>query len=194
MSPSYKPPAMSAPSLLLELAARLPPPARFAPLLRRLPTRWSTLPLIDALRVTLAVPLAAGALDFLEGRVLGIDATDLGLGWRLTLREGRLHAGETPADASIRGSATDLLLLASRLEDADTLFFRRRLEVTGDTELGLTARNLLDQLDWEQLPLGPRILLVRAAQAARAARSAHQARQDARMVAPWLTKPGAPRQ
>ena len=30
-------------------------------------------------------------------------------------------------------------------QDADTLFFQRRLQVTGDTELGLAVRNLLDQ-------------------------------------------------
>jgi predicted lipid carrier protein YhbT len=178
---------MSAPGLLLQLAARLPPPARWAPVLRPLPVRWSTLPLLDVLRVTLAVPLAQGALGFLEGRVLAVEATDLGLVWRLTLHEGRLQASEAAADASIRGSVTDLLLLASRLEDADTLFFRRRLEVTGDTELGLTARNLLDQLDWEQLPLAPRILLVRAAHLARAARSAFQARQAVRRA----SKPAA---
>ena len=70
--------------------------------------------------------------------------------------------------------ATDLLLLASRLEDADTLFFQRRLEVTGDTELGLTARNLLDRLPWESVPLGVRILLHRGARLAREARDARR--------------------
>ncbi|MBP6514766.1 MAG: SCP2 sterol-binding domain-containing protein, partial [Steroidobacteraceae bacterium] len=74
-----------------------------------------------------------------------------------------------------RGSATDLLLLASRLEDADTLFFQRRLRLTGDTELGLTARNLLDQLPWESVPAPLRIALEKAAQLARALRDAQSA-------------------
>ena len=64
--------------------------------------------------------------------------------------------------------------LASRLEDADTLFFQRRLELTGDTELGLTARNLLDRLPWESVPLGLRVVLNRCARLASEARSAHQ--------------------
>ena len=77
-----------------------------------------------------------------------------------------------PAESTVRGSATDLLLLASRLEDADTLFFQRRLQLTGDVELGLTVRNLLDQLPWEKIPLGLRIALDRGARLARAAREA----------------------
>ena len=81
---------------------------------------------------------------------------------------------DAPAEATVRGSATDLLLLAGRLEDADTLFFQRRLVLTGDVELGLTARNLLERLPWENVPLGLRIALNRGARFARAARSAHQ--------------------
>ncbi len=78
----------------------------------------------------------------------------------------------------MRGSATDLLLLASRLEDADTLFFQRRLELTGDTELGLTARNMLERLPWASIPLGLRIALNRGARFARAARAAHRGATD----------------
>jgi len=77
----------------------------------------------------------------------------------------------------VRGSATDLLLMASRLEDADSLFFQRRLTLTGDTELGLTARNLLERLPWESVPLGLRIALNRGARLARDARAAY--RRDA---------------
>jgi len=90
-----------------------------------------------------------------------------------------LEPGAT-AESTVRGTATDLLLLASRLEDADTLFFQRRLQLTGDVELGLTVRNLLDQLPWEAMPLGLRIGLNRGACLARAARDAHEdADQDA---------------
>ncbi|HRQ64399.1 MAG TPA: SCP2 sterol-binding domain-containing protein [Xanthomonadaceae bacterium] len=125
--------------------------------------------------VVLAQPLAAGDLDFLDGRRLGIEVADLGLRFVVTLRNGRLCADtEAPAEACVAGGVTDLLLLASRLEDADTLFFQRRLVLTGDTELGLTARNLLDRLPWESVPLGLRILLHRAARLAQAARAAHR--------------------
>ncbi|QDW66454.1 SCP2 domain-containing protein [Luteimonas granuli] len=121
----------------------------------------------------LAAPIADGSLDFMEGRRLGIDVTDLDLHWVVELRDGRLHAGDGTPEASVRGTATDLLLLAGRLEDADTLFFQRRLVLTGDVELGLTARNTLDRLPWEAVPLALRIGLNRGARLARAARSAH---------------------
>ncbi|MNP62413.1 SCP-2 sterol transfer family protein [compost metagenome] len=53
---------------------------------------------------------------------------------------------------TIRGNWRDFVLLASRHEDPDTLFFRRRLVIEGDTELGLAVKNLIDSLDPEDLP------------------------------------------
>ena len=41
------------------------------------------------------------------------------------------------------------LLLASRQEDTDTLFFSRRLHMQGDTELGLYVKNFLDGMDMD---------------------------------------------
>lgn len=154
----------------------LPPPRRIAPLLRALPARWQHALLERAMARVLAAPIADGALDFMAGRRLGIEVSDLRLRWVLTLRDGRLVVIDDLPEASVRGSATDLLLLASRLEDADTLFFQRNLVLTGDTELGLTVRNLLDRLPWESVPLGLRVALNRGARFARAAREAHRQR------------------
>lgn len=159
-------------SALLRL---IPPPGRVAPLLRVLPSRWQA-PLLEiAMARVLAAPLSEGALAPLQDRRLGIEVSDLGLRWVVALRDGRMQVcpSDSTAEATVRGSATDLLLLASRREDADTLFFQRRLVLTGDTELGLTARNLLDQLPWESIPLGLRIVLHRGAGLAEAARAAH---------------------
>ena len=152
----------------------LPPPSRLAPWLRALPPTLQQRLLERAMARVLAAPIADGALDFMCGRRLGIDVTDLDLHWVIELHDGRLTVSDAGAETSVRGSATDLLLLASRLEDADTLFFQRRLVLTGDTELGLTARNLLERLPWESVPLGLRIVLNRGARVARAARAAHR--------------------
>ena len=154
----------------------LPPPSRVAPILRRVPVAWQAPLLEAAMRRVLAAPIGEGALDPLIARRLGIEVSDLGLRWIVSLREGRMRvcAPEETAEATVRGNATDLLLLASRLEDADSLFFQRRLTLVGDTELGLTARNLLDQLPWQQVPLGLRIALHRGAGLALAARTAHR--------------------
>jgi predicted lipid carrier protein YhbT/chorismate mutase len=154
----------------------VPPPARLAPALRLLPDAIQARLLEAILRRALSIPVAAGALEPLLGRRVGIEVTDLGLRWIVTVDHAGLHVCGTDgsAEATVRGSTTDLLLLASRRDDADTLFFQRRLVLTGDTELGLTARNLLDQLPWEDVPLGLRIALHRCAGLAVAARRAYR--------------------
>lgn len=155
----------------------LPPPARLRAPLGLLPPpilRQATQRLLERV---LAGPFASGVLDEMSGRTLGVEVTDLGLRWVVRVGARRLERVdvEGEAEATVRGTATDLLLLAARLEDADTLFFHRRLQLTGDVELGLAVRNLLDQLPWEAIPLGLRVALNRGARLARAARSAYHA-------------------
>ncbi len=107
-------------------------------------------PLLDRL---LAGPLAAGELDMLRGRWLQLTVTDLGLSWCVSRDRQGLRIRQNPvADACISGDWRDFFLLASRQEDADNLFFCRRLQLSGDTELGLAVKNLLDSLDPEHLP------------------------------------------
>ncbi|MGU3845410.1 ubiquinone anaerobic biosynthesis accessory factor UbiT, partial [Vibrio diabolicus] len=53
----------------------------------------------------------------------------------------------------------DLVLIAGRKEDPDTLFFQRRLSIEGDTELGLEVKNLMDSVDLEQLPKAMQVAL-----------------------------------
>ena len=170
-------PISLAPSMLAPQVLRwMPPPRRVAPLVRAIPSRWQHALLERAMSHVLALPLRDGSLDFMKGRRLGIEVSDLGLRWVLTWDDGGLRVITDEPEASVRGSATDLLLLAGRLEDADTLFFQRALVLTGDTELGLTARNLLERLPWEDVPLGLRIALHRGARLARMAREAHRER------------------
>ena len=47
--------------------------------------------------------------------------------------------------------ALQALQMLARQEDPDTLFFNRELEITGDTELGLIVKNMLDAIEWPQL-------------------------------------------
>ncbi|HEY0916965.1 MAG TPA: SCP2 sterol-binding domain-containing protein [Solimonas sp.] len=166
----------SAPAPAHPLLRLVPPPRCIAPLLRVLPPSAQKRLLERAMAKVLAAPMADGTLDFMAGRRLGIEVSDLGLRWVVELQGQQLVVVDAPAEATVRGTATDLLLLAGRLEDADTLFFQRRLVLTGDVELGLTARNMLDRLPWETVPLGLRIALNRGARFARAARGAYRAK------------------
>lgn len=100
--------------------------------------------------------LQDGELDFLERKVMRVNVADARIQFSLTLRDGALNAADRgqPHDLSISGSIYDFLLLATRREDADTLFFNRRLRLGGDTELGLYVKNFLDSLELEQR-IGP---------------------------------------
>lgn len=152
-----------APGWQRRLAAILPPPAWWKMLSCRLPPALVGRVLAKAAAHALANSLAKGEFAFLEGRRLGINVRDLGIVWTLGLREGRLLTVHDEPEATVRGDVVDLLLLASRLEDADTLFFQRCLVLVGDTALGLEARNVLDRLDWSEVPLAQRVPLHRLA-------------------------------
>ncbi|WP_145552055.1 ubiquinone anaerobic biosynthesis accessory factor UbiT [Yersinia mollaretii] len=97
--------------------------------------------------------LLDGDLAFLESRWLKIEVRDLALQWFMTVENGRLVVSQqAEADVSFSGDANDLILIAARKEDPDTLFFQRRLRVEGDTELGLYVKNLMDAIELESMP------------------------------------------
>lgn len=102
--------------------------------------------------------LAEGDLDFLEQRWLKVEVRDLGLRWFVTVREGvLLVSDDQQEDVSFSGDANDLILIAARKQDPDTLFFQRRLVIEGDTELGLYVKNLMDAIELENMPTPLRI-------------------------------------
>ncbi|SDJ90531.1 ubiquinone anaerobic biosynthesis accessory factor UbiT [Microbulbifer yueqingensis] len=133
--------------------------------LKRMPSRPLELALVQLVNRQLRQEIADGEFDFLDGRLLEVAVTDLGLHLRITKSGERLQARSAgqPADATIAATARDFLAIANGAEDPDTLFFQRRLTVSGDTELGLTAKNSLDAVDRRRLPAGlQRCLLVMA--------------------------------
>lgn len=81
----------------------------------------------------------------LDGRSFAITVNDLGLRFAFSCEAGRFRAHLPPrVDLEIRASAADFLSLLRGSTDADTLFFQRRLQIAGDTELGLIVKNWLD--------------------------------------------------
>ncbi len=117
--------------------------------LRLLPCALHSNALAHVLNRIFAEERRAGELDFLQQHSFHLHISDLGLKYYLKLQQGRLtNACSQPrADLTITGNLADLLLLASRQEDADTLFFQRRLRLSGTTELGLALKNFLDAVD-----------------------------------------------
>ena len=143
---------------------RMPPPSIVGLPLRSAPPPLDRLVLERLLNARFREALADGDFDYLEGHALAVEVTDMKLRWVFGSENGRLVmlGRRADADTVIRGDAVEFLLLLGRMEDPDTLFFQRRLQVSGDTTIGLTTRNLLDRLCWDELPLALRIVLNRA--------------------------------
>ena len=123
------------------------------------PLAWIPLPIkakaiTGAMNAMFVKLLEAGELEFLAERVMNVIVSDAELRFSVRLDQNKLRAGveASDADLTIEGTVYTFLLLATRKEDADTLFFRRQLKTSGDTELGLYVKNFLDGLEPETLP------------------------------------------
>lgn len=126
--------------------APLPSLAGLASRLPAYPGSWL---FARALGTVLAPQLPADTRAALEGKHLRLRVTDLGIGFDVAWRGRRfvpLSGGAVP-DLAIGASLHDLWLLARREEDPDSLFFSRRLQLEGDTELGLIFKNTMDAFD-----------------------------------------------
>ena len=127
----------------------LPVPLSLA--LRIIPKFIHNKALVTTLNRIFRKDLEEGELDFLQDKIVHITIKDAGIDYQFTLNENRLIPGDknqTP-DLFLKGTIHDYLLLASRSEDTDALFFSRRLHMQGDTELGLHVKNFLDGMDMD---------------------------------------------
>ncbi|KJY75424.1 sterol-binding protein [Vibrio coralliilyticus] len=110
--------------------------------------------LLEGLKSVFRESLEDGDFEFLEGKWLKIEIKDMQLSWYVSYQDSQLMVADSAVkeDVAFRGTLNDLVLIAGRKEDPDTLFFQRRLSIEGDTELGLEIKNLMDSVDLEQLP------------------------------------------
>ncbi|MDR2092765.1 MAG: SCP2 sterol-binding domain-containing protein [Azoarcus sp.] len=137
--------------------ARLPAftvPEPLARLNAKLPQLPATLALTTALNLAPEALLPRAALLPLTDRRLCVRVLDAGFSLDFTLgADGRFrpcHAG-APADLTISATLRDFIVLALCEEDADTLFFGRRLHIEGDTRLGVLVKNTLNTVDWNRI-------------------------------------------
>lgn len=126
----------------------------FPPALARFHARLPHLPFSAALvaGLNLVAWPSLRTLDWhpLRGRRFCVHVSDLGLrAWFSVGEAGFATQVTRRADVSFTATAQDFLRLALRLEDPDTLFFHRRLVIEGDTDLGLTVKNMLDGVELE---------------------------------------------
>ncbi|CAH8204216.1 ubiquinone anaerobic biosynthesis accessory factor UbiT [Vibrio aestuarianus] len=117
--------------------------------------------LLEGLKTIFHEALEDGDFDFLEGKWLKVSIRDLNLSWYISYEMQRLVVADKAQqeDVSFSGNLNDLVLIAGRKEDPDTLFFQRRLSIEGDTELGLEVKNLMDSVDLDLLPKSLQMLI-----------------------------------
>jgi len=126
-------------------------PAPLSLPLKILPSFVHNKVLVTTLNRMFANELKQGELDFLQEKIIHISIEDVGIEYRFTLDKNKLVAANknSSPDLVLQGTVYNYLLLASRQEDTDTLFFSRRLHMQGDTELGLYVKNFLDGMDMD---------------------------------------------
>lgn len=105
------------------------------------------------LNIVFRAAIQKGEMGFLQKRKVNIQVTDIGLNFSAVLSQRRLKVdlSSNENDVYVKAELADFVLLICGKVDPDTLFFRRRLKISGDTELGLALKNFLDRLDAEHM-------------------------------------------
>lgn len=146
MSPNFVIPRFRLPALIAGIGQKLP--------------QWPhALVLVGALNAALKMKLLPESeLTALEDKLFRVRVLDTGGEACYTFSNGLFRPVFRPQrepDLAFAANLSAYLQLLARQEDPDTLFFNRELEITGDTELGLIVKNMLDAIEWPTLPQFP---------------------------------------
>ncbi|MEN4922844.1 SCP2 sterol-binding domain-containing protein [Achromobacter spanius] len=127
------------------MSAALNLPPLLARLGRRVPGPFVSLHFVAGLEVARRLKWLEPPAE-LDGRSFAITVEDLGLRSSFVVRNGAFRPAWNAgvAELELGAKLADFLALMRAETDADTLFFQRRLRISGDTELGLIVKNWLD--------------------------------------------------
>lgn len=133
---------MSLPNIIL--------PTWLSKVISKLPSKPPRFILVGTLNTMLKRELLPADMSLFAGRKFEIDVLDAGIKVRFSATEHKFI--DTPfggePDLRLAANSVDFMRMILREEDPDTLFFNRKLQIEGDTELGLITKNLLDSVDW----------------------------------------------
>ncbi len=143
MNPTFTIPRFRLPDFIASIGQKLP--------------QWPhAVALVTALNAALKLKLLPESeLTALEGKLFRVRVLDTGGEASYTFSNGLFRPVFRPQrepDLAFAAHLSAYLQLLARQEDPDTLFFNRELEITGDTELGLIVKNMLDAIEWPKLP------------------------------------------
>ena len=116
----------------------------------KLPGKPPRFVLVSVLNTMLKKGLLPADMELFAGRKFEIEVLDAGIKVRFSAdTEKFLDDNFSGApDLRLAANGIDFMRMMMREEDPDTLFFNRKLQIEGDTELGLITKNLLDSVEW----------------------------------------------
>lgn len=139
----------------------------------------------------------------LSGKVFRFRVEDLDQEFFMVVEESGEVLIHTYSDdephVEMAGESTAFIALLLQMEDPDSLFFSRRLKLSGETDTGLRFKNILDnvEIDWRQelaALVGEPVAGVLAGMGEKVATVAGLGKEKATAgVEEWLAREGAPR-
>jgi len=155
---------MSSPLITNRLQHRLQPilsgllkPQNFTRLALIMPSKINYAVVATLLNNAFSEQIETKEFEFLEGNILQFQITDAKLFVGISYLQNRLictHMQDSPcqADVSLSIDTLNAIQLIQQEVDPDTLFFRRKLKIKGDTELAHHVKNTIDTLNPEVIP------------------------------------------
>ncbi|MCW8878593.1 MAG: SCP2 sterol-binding domain-containing protein [Kangiellaceae bacterium] len=140
-------------------------PARIGKLQSLIPMPIKLTSIEFVLNRLLKDPISSGLFDFLDGRVIGIHISDADIYASISAKKNSLHCIHISSEECLQNEANltintvDAIKLINQEVDPDTLFFKRRLKISGNTELAHWVKNTIDSIDPEIIPILLRQLL-----------------------------------
>ena len=140
------------PSNNIPAAQQLTVPVAIKKLAGLLPAYPATQIFVTAFNLTVWKKLQDLDWNGLYGKRFCVVIKDLKMAIHFSVTQKGLQADKAAQpDVVFTATFLDLIRLALRLEDPDTLFFNRRLLITGNTDIGLRVKNILDGVEFETL-------------------------------------------
>lgn len=137
---------------------RLITPSRLGKFQDLVPMRIKAISIELLLNRLLKEPINAGQFDFLEDRIIGIHISDANIFTSISANNNSLQCMHVSAqeytqnEANLSINTSDAIKLINQEVDPDTLFFKRRLKISGNTELAHWVKNTIDSIDPAIIP------------------------------------------
>ena len=132
-------------------------PRNLGRIARFMPRKFNAQLIQSLLNRAFSEQIEEGDFEFLSGRVLQVEIRDAGLFIGLTYTGNKIicnHFASVAVDSDVSLSIDTLgaIKLVQQEVDPDTLFFHRKLKISGDTELAHHVKNTIDTLNPALIP------------------------------------------